>query len=71
MAKKFTQAEVKAFCQSIGLTFRKTEDGEYRVAYLPAPGASTEDSAYYTNDIEDAVDTAFAMAEHRDSHKGA
>lgn len=60
-AKPYTQAEAKAFCQSLGMTFRKTEWGEFRVAFKPAPGTSTEASAYYTTDLEDAIDTAFAM----------
>lgn len=62
MAKPYTQAEAKAFCQSLGMTFRKTEWGDFRVAFKPAPGQSTEASAYYTTDIEDAVGTAYVMA---------
>lgn len=60
-ARKITQAEAKAFVQSLGMTFRKTAWGEFRVAYAHPVVPSNEDSAYYTDDIEDAVDTAYAM----------
>ena len=63
-AKKFTVAEVKDFCQSLGLSFRKvTGSDEYRVAPLPSkPGASTEEQAYYSADLEDIAGTAYEMA---------
>ena len=63
-AKKYTQAEAKAFCQSLGLTFRKTDANDFRVAYKPAPGESTEASACYADTIEDAIDAAWAMSQH-------
>jgi len=64
--RKITQAEARAFVQSLGMTFRKIERNEYRVAYHPSTMRDNEPSAYYTGDIEDAVDTAYAMAAHRD-----
>lgn len=62
--KRITQAEAKTFCQSMGMTFRKTENGEYRVAHA-VDGRYSETYAYYTTDIEDACDNAYAMAEWR------
>jgi hypothetical protein len=59
--KRITQAEAKTFCQSLGMTFRKTECGDFRVAFLAA-GRYNENSAYYTDDIEDACNTAYSMA---------
>ena len=59
--KRITQAEAKTFCQSLGMTFRKTEDGDFRVAHA-VDGRYSESNAYYTNCIEDAIDTAYAMA---------
>lgn len=44
--------------RDLGLTVRKT-DGEYRVAFR---GPNNEETAYYTNDLKDAVDTARSMA---------
>jgi len=47
----------------MGLTITK-RDGEYRVAYQ-GNVTETEPSAYYTNDVNDAVATARAMAIHQ------
>lgn len=56
---KKAQAELR----TLGITLRKT-DGEYRVAFA---GKGTESSAYYTNDIEDAVNTGRAMFNKREA----
>lgn len=46
----------KQIVQSMGCTLRKT-DGEFRVNFKGA----AEDTAYYTNDLFDAVETARLM----------
>lgn len=51
-----TQAEARATLASLGMTLRVT-DGEFRVNFLGADEAT----AYYTNDICDAIGTAQAM----------
>lgn len=50
---KNAQARVRRW----GMSLRKN-DGEYRVNF----SGGREATAYYTNDLEDAVDTAFALA---------
>lgn len=62
-----TIKEAKAICAQLGMTFRRTEATEYRVAFRPEPGKSTEDSACYESSIDDAIDTARAMAARRDN----
>lgn len=69
---RLTQAAVRTELQSLGLVLTKV-DGEYRVAYRipsPLPGghgriaklqAEQERSAYYTDDLADALDTGRAM----------
>lgn len=42
-------------------------DGEYRVAFRDCLNA--EDSAYYTNDASDALDTGMSMANARGSFR--
>lgn len=49
----------KALLKPFGITIRLT-DGEYRVNFLEAP--HKEETAYYTSDLEDAIDTAIDMA---------
>jgi hypothetical protein len=66
MPRPATQAIAKAAIRELGMTFRKTEWNEYRVAF---PG--DEDSASYTNELEDAIGTARAMHAHRDAQKVA
>lgn len=56
---KLTQANVKTALAAIGLTFRKTEYGEFRVAFREE---NNESSAYYTDDLQDAYDTGCMMA---------
>ena len=52
-----TQHQAKLVLRQYGITFR-CRDGEYRVNYLNG----REETAYYTNDIEDAVSTGTVMA---------
>ena len=56
-----TIKQAKEELKQLGITLRKTEDGQYRVNYANG----TEETAYYADDITDAVTTGKAMsAEH-------
>lgn len=50
-----TQSEARRILRDLGWTLR-CSDGEYRVA----PRGASEDRAYYTNDLDDAIGTARA-----------
>jgi hypothetical protein len=50
----------KEICKALGLTLSKTQAGDFRVAYK-GEYFEVEPSAYYTDDLMDAVDTARAM----------
>lgn len=52
-----TQKHAAAQLRALGMTLRK-EEGEYRVNFR----GGSEATAYYTNDLEDAVYTAADMA---------
>ena len=54
---KLTLSDAKKICKQYGHRLTKC-DGEYRINHF---GAS-EATAYYTNDLEDAVNTAHAQA---------
>lgn len=64
--KKLIFKSVFAVLRAEGLSIRKTEWGEYRVAFL---GRGNEASAYYTSDLEDAFDTGMHMAKRAQSQK--
>jgi hypothetical protein len=53
--------EVRAWLAQHGMTIRKNIEGEYRVNFKDG----REDTAYYTNDLQDAISTALAMARER------
>jgi hypothetical protein len=60
-----TLAQARATLAPLNMTIRHA-DGEYRVAFKvlhnsPAAREDAEASAYYTDDIDDAVSTACAM----------
>jgi hypothetical protein len=57
-----TLQEAKSIARHLGLTLRKVRSGDYRVSF---PDGS--ESAYYTDDLEDAVNTAVEMARRRAS----
>jgi hypothetical protein len=62
-----TIKEAKARIRPLGLVLRNDiEAGEYRVNYR----GGREATAYYTNDLDDAVNTAQAMATWRDERAG-
>lgn len=66
MTIQSTLAEIKALSMHAK---RDSDTGEYRVTYPygELPDSVREDCAYYTNDAQDAVDTARAMRLHRDA----
>lgn len=54
--------DAKNQLKGIGITInRKASTGEFRVNFVNG----TEATAYYTNDLQDAIDTGIAMASHR------
>lgn len=53
---KLTQASVKKQLRAVGVSFR-SKDGEFRVAL------GNEASAYYTNDLADALSTGLYMSQ--------
>lgn len=64
--KKMTLKEAQKWAQSKGLVLKKSEDGEYVMNYK----GGKEATAYYTNDLADAVGTGEIMCKERDKHKG-
>jgi hypothetical protein len=56
--QKLTIAIVKTRLAALGITMRKTADGEYKVNYRN----SSEASAYYASDLADALSTGEHMA---------
>jgi len=57
-AKRLTVKAVRAKLQAKGLTL-KSCDGQYRVAFK---GRNSEASAYYAEDLEDALKTGYCLA---------
>ena len=55
---KHTLAEAREILKEHGLIIRK-RDGEYRVNFR----GQSEDSAHYTNDLNDAINTGLTMAD--------
>ena len=56
-----TLQEAKSIARRLGLTLRKVRSGEYRVNFRDG----NETTAYYTDNLEDAVDAVVAMARRR------
>jgi hypothetical protein len=56
-----TLQEAKSIARHLGLTLRKVRSGEYRVNFRDG----NETTAYYTDNLEDAVNTAVEMARKR------
>jgi hypothetical protein len=63
--RDITDADLRALLTLHGATVRK-RDGEYRVCLR----GGTEDSAYYTGDRDDALETGVAMAAERAAKGG-
>jgi hypothetical protein len=54
--------EAKSIARHLGLTLREVCSGDYRVNFRDG----NEMTAYYTDDLEDAVKTAVEMARKRE-----
>ncbi len=52
-----TQKEAMKALKNVGIVLKRTEYGEYRVNFK----GGKEASAYYTDDLQDAIDTGMAM----------
>src|SRR5215813_3223745 len=59
--KPITLQEAKSIARHLGLTLRKVRSGDYRVNFRDG----NETTAYYTDTLEDAVNTAVEMARKR------
>ena len=59
--KAMTLQEAKSIARHLGLTLRKVRSGEYRVNFRDG----NETTAYYTDNLEDAVNTAVEMTRRR------
>ena len=57
-----TLPEAKSIARHLGLTLRKVRSGDYRVNFRDG----NETTAYYTDNLEDAVKTAVEMARKRE-----
>jgi hypothetical protein len=62
MQKPMTLQEAKSIARHLGLTLRKVRSGDYRVNFRDGD----ETTAHYTDNLEDAVNTAVEMARKRD-----
>lgn len=62
-----TLKELIRYCQTIGMVARKV-DGEYQVKPKGRGSWESGHLVYYTKDIEDAADTARAMARVGDDY---
>ena len=56
-----TLQEAKSIARHLGLTLRKVRSGDYRVNFRDG----NEMKAYYTDNLEDAVNAAVEMAHKR------
>jgi len=59
-----TLQEAKSIARHLGLILRKVRSGAYRVNFCDG----NETTAYYTDDLEDAVNTAVEMTRNRDAN---
>ena len=59
--KPMTLQEAKSIARHLGLTLRQLRSGNYRVNFRDG----NETTAYYTDNLEDAVKTAIEMARRR------
>jgi hypothetical protein len=62
-----TLQEAKSIARHLGLTLRKVRSGHYRVNFRDG----NETTAYYTDRLEDAVNTAIEMARKRELRAAA
>jgi hypothetical protein len=59
--KAMTLQEAKSIARHLGLTLRTVRSGDYRVNFRDG----NETTAYYTDNLEDAVSAAVEMARNR------
>ena len=59
--KPITLQEAKSIARHLGLTLRQVRSGEYRVNFRDG----NETTAYYTDNLDDAVKTAVEMVRTR------
>lgn len=59
--RALTLADARAAFARLGVTLRRTEEGEYRVNFRHAEEAT----AAYESDLPDAIDTGLAMLAHK------
>ena len=60
-SRPMTLEEAKSIARHLGLTLRKVRSGDYRVSFRDG----SETAAYYSDDLEDAVNAAVKMARKR------
>jgi hypothetical protein len=58
-----TLKEAKSIARHLGLTLRQVRCGAYRVNFRDG----NETTAYYTDNLEDAINAAVEMARNRDA----
>jgi hypothetical protein len=56
--------EAESIARHLGLTLRQVRSGAYRVNFRDG----NETTAYYTDSLEDAINTAIGMARRRELH---
>ena len=61
MDSAMTLGEAKSIARHLGLTLRKVRSGDYRVDFRDG----SETTVYYTDSLEDAVNTAVEMSRKR------
>jgi hypothetical protein len=61
MDSAMTLQEAKSIARHLGLTLRKVRSGDYRVNFRDG----NETRPYYTDDLEDAVNTVLEKARKR------
>ena len=66
-SRAMTLEEAKSIARHLGLTLRKVRSGDYRVSFREGD----ETTAYYSDNLEDAVNAAVEMARKRElrSHR--
>ena len=60
--KPMTLQEAKSIARHLGLTLRKVRSGDYRVNFRDGD----ETTAHYTDNLEDAINTAVEMVRKRE-----
>jgi hypothetical protein len=61
-SRPMTLEEAKSIARHLGLTLRKVRSGDYRVSFREG----NETPAYYSDNLEDAVNAAVEMARKRE-----